>query len=61
MRKRLGLPAYDPDRADGTMISLMKAADTEAPGRDRSPTMRSFSAAFHRRRRATPVITSTRS
>jgi DNA invertase Pin-like site-specific DNA recombinase len=27
MRQRLGLTDYDPDRADGTMISLMKAAE----------------------------------
>jgi DNA invertase Pin-like site-specific DNA recombinase len=27
MRERLGLTDYDPDRADGTMISLMKAAE----------------------------------
>ena len=35
--------------------------DTVAPGRDNSFTMRSFSSALQRRRRATPVITSTRS
>jgi hypothetical protein len=35
--------------------------DTVAPGRASSPTIRSFSAALHRRRAATPVITSTRS
>jgi len=27
LRERLGLPAYDPERADGTTISLMKAAE----------------------------------
>jgi hypothetical protein len=27
MRERLGIPEYDPDKADGKMISLMKAAE----------------------------------
>jgi hypothetical protein len=44
------------------LMSFRRATnDTVAPGRDNSFTTRSFSSALQRRRRATPVITSTRS